>query len=93
MSRRELLRKDLAEILGISAASAGDLWKGKTPYSLDKLDQVAEALNIGIADLLGDTGPIGPGGHTGDAVRIGWRSRRRFFRHNTPSATYLRPAA
>lgn len=43
---------DLARFFNISKPSAGDLYWGKVPWSIDRLDEIAEWLEIPIEDLV-----------------------------------------
>ena len=54
LARRQLTQRNLASHLGISATSLSFRMKGKTPWSIVELAQVADWLDISLAQLLGD---------------------------------------
>lgn len=44
---------DIARLLGISQASVSDRLNGKSLFTLDELDVLAEAFDIDVAELVG----------------------------------------
>lgn len=89
MGRQGYKQKDLARALDISEAAASELVRGRTPFSLDKLDAVATWLNVRITDLLGDVAADG----TERRLMTGWRSRRHLIGLKRPIATQFQTAA
>ncbi|WP_428655402.1 helix-turn-helix domain-containing protein [Runella sp.] len=51
---RGLSQENMADSLGISTTSYGDIERGKTDLSLSRFYQIAEALNVTIAVLMGE---------------------------------------
>lgn len=49
---RGLRQQDIAPVLGLSQASVSDRLTGKTPFTLEDLERIAEHLGIRVADLL-----------------------------------------
>lgn len=75
LARRQLTQRNLASHLGISTTSLSFRMKGKTPWSIVELAQVADWLDISLAQLLGDQllnektpRPTGEGSSGGVAV-------------------------
>lgn len=50
-----LSQENMADSLGISTTSYGDIERGKTDLTLSRLHQIAEVFEIGITTLLGET--------------------------------------
>ena len=53
-----LSQENLADSLGISTTSYGDIERGKTDLTLSRLHQIAEVFKINAAILLGDNTPL-----------------------------------
>lgn len=52
LARKQLLQRDLAEVLGISTAQVSERLAGRTPFRLDELDLIAELLDLPVAVLV-----------------------------------------
>lgn len=57
MARRRMTQVQLAELLGIKQVSVSERLRGKTPFRLNELGVIAEALGIHPATLLGGNSP------------------------------------
>lgn len=89
MAREGIQQKELAAHLGISNQAASQLYRGIVPFSIDRLDAMADWLNVRITDLLGDKRPDG-----GERrVSSGWTRRLRLGRHTRPVDSQLQVAA
>lgn len=53
LTRRQLRGADLAAALDVSPASVSAKINGRTPFSLEDLERIAEWLNVPVTDLLG----------------------------------------
>lgn len=53
LTRRQLRGADLAAALGVSPASVSSKLNGRTPFSLDEVEHIADWLNVPVTDLLG----------------------------------------
>ena len=53
-----LSQENMADSLGISTTSYGDIERGKTDLTLSRLHQIAEVFKITIPNLLGEATPI-----------------------------------
>lgn len=52
--KRGLSQENMADSLGISTTSYGDIERGKTDLSLSRFYRIAEILEVGIAALMGE---------------------------------------
>ena len=50
--RRKLSKKELAEIIGVSAATISNYESGKTKLSPEKIVKISMALDVSISDLV-----------------------------------------
>ncbi|AEI48727.1 helix-turn-helix domain-containing protein [Runella slithyformis] len=55
---RGLSQENMADSLGISTTSYGDIERGKTELSLSRFYQIAELLKVGVAALMGEEASI-----------------------------------
>ncbi len=55
---RGLSQENMADSLGLSTTSYGDIERGKTDLSLSRFYQIADVLNVNIAVLMGEADPI-----------------------------------
>lgn len=55
---RGLSQENIADALGISTTSYGDIERGKTDLSLSRFYQIAEILKVSVAALMGEEIPI-----------------------------------
>lgn len=53
LTRRQLRGADLAAALDVSPASISSKLNGRTPFSLEEVERIAEWLNVPLTDLLG----------------------------------------
>lgn len=58
LARRRMTQQDLARAVGLSQASVSERLRGKTPFSTDDIERVADALGIHPAVLFGGHGPL-----------------------------------
>lgn len=53
-TRAGLTQRDLGARLGVSHVAAGDIERGKTHITLDKLDRLARVIGVPVSDLAGE---------------------------------------
>ncbi len=75
-------QEDIADKLGISQASYFQIEKGKTELTINRLYQIAEALGVGVGELMGVEVADNKGLSDSDKLRLAFYERGRLGLHN-----------
>lgn len=69
LARQQISQQELAKAIGLSQASISERLRGKTPFTTDDLERIADALGVHPAALLGGTGGNNPSPTGGNTLR------------------------
>lgn len=70
LARRQITQQQFAPVIGLSQASLSDRMRGKTPFTIEDLGRIAEALRIHPAVLVGGYDPSPGRGVTAPSLPI-----------------------
>lgn len=89
LARRGLTQLDLANAIGLSQASVSERLRGKTPFTSDDIERVADALGVHPSVLVGGNAPQPTPPPTDRKIRNSGTDRNSFGTSIVGSVTQL----